>query len=92
MLLVGGGEVKADMKKIEEEGANILIGTPGRLYDIMNRMDFLDFKNFEVCTYVSLIISMDNLILSIYSMKYINCRKNVEAEKIIFNLCCCIML
>ncbi|MED6207053.1 DEAD-box ATP-dependent RNA helicase 18 [Stylosanthes scabra] len=48
MLLVGGGEVKSDMKKIEEEGANILIGTPGRLYDIMNRMDFLDFKNFEI--------------------------------------------
>ncbi|RYQ83653.1 hypothetical protein Ahy_B10g102410 isoform E [Arachis hypogaea] len=48
MLLVGGVEVKSDMKKIEEEGANILIGTPGRLYDIMNRMDFLDFKNFEI--------------------------------------------
>ncbi|KAL1368149.1 hypothetical protein AAHE18_02G100500 [Arachis hypogaea] len=52
MLLVGGVEVKSNMKQIEEEGANILIGTPGRLYDIMNRMDFLDFKNFEiVCIY-----------------------------------------
>ncbi|QHO53467.1 DEAD-box ATP-dependent RNA helicase [Arachis hypogaea] len=48
MLLVGGVEVKSNMKQIEEEGANILIGTPGRLYDIMNRMDFLDFKNFEL--------------------------------------------
>ncbi|KAL1330538.1 hypothetical protein HN51_047783 [Arachis hypogaea] len=48
MLLVGGVEVKSDMKKIEEEGANILIGTPGRLYDIMSRIDFLDFKNFEI--------------------------------------------
>ncbi|KAK6926854.1 protein of unknown function DUF4217 [Dillenia turbinata] len=48
MLLVGGVEVKADVKKIEEEGANLLIGTPGRLYDIMDRMDVLDFKNFEV--------------------------------------------
>ncbi|KAG2406729.1 DEAD-box ATP-dependent RNA helicase [Vigna angularis] len=48
ILLVGGAEVKADIKKIEEEGANILIGTPGRLYDIMNRMDVLDFKNFEI--------------------------------------------
>ncbi|XP_061351225.1 DEAD-box ATP-dependent RNA helicase 18 [Gastrolobium bilobum] len=48
ILLVGGAEVKADMKKIEEEGANILIGTPGRLFDIMNRMDVLDFKNFEI--------------------------------------------
>jgi len=24
-------DVKADVKKIEEEGANLLIGTPGRL-------------------------------------------------------------
>ncbi|KAF7148947.1 hypothetical protein RHSIM_Rhsim03G0147200 [Rhododendron simsii] len=48
ILLVGGGDVKSDMKKIEEEGANILIGTPGRLHDIMERMDILDFRNLEV--------------------------------------------
>lgn len=48
MLLVGGAEVKADMRKIEEEGTNLLIGTPGRLYDIMDRMDVLDFRNLEV--------------------------------------------
>ncbi|KAJ4969690.1 hypothetical protein NE237_002789 [Protea cynaroides] len=48
MLLVGGLDLKADMKKIEEEGANLLIGTPGRLYDIMERMDILDFRNLEV--------------------------------------------
>ncbi|XP_059666792.1 DEAD-box ATP-dependent RNA helicase 18 isoform X2 [Cornus florida] len=48
MLLVGGAEVKSDMRKIEEGGANILIGTPGRLYDIMERMDILDFRNLEI--------------------------------------------
>lgn len=48
MLLVGGQGVKADVRKIEEEGANLLIGTPGRLYDIMERMDILDFRDFEV--------------------------------------------
>lgn len=48
MLLVGGVDVKADVKKIEEEGANILIGTPGRLFDIMERVDILDFRNLEV--------------------------------------------
>ncbi|KAL0452690.1 UNVERIFIED_CONTAM: DEAD-box ATP-dependent RNA helicase 18 [Sesamum latifolium] len=48
MLLVGGVEVKADMRKIEEEGANLLIGTPGRLSDIMDRMDALDFRNLEI--------------------------------------------
>jgi ATP-dependent RNA helicase DDX55/SPB4 len=47
ILLVGGGEVKADLKKIEE-GANLLVGTPGRLFDIMERVDGLDFRNFEV--------------------------------------------
>ncbi|KAL6126792.1 hypothetical protein ACLB2K_074837 [Fragaria x ananassa] len=48
VLLVGGGSVKADMKLIQEEGANLLIGTPGRLYDIMERMDSLDLRSFEV--------------------------------------------
>jgi ATP-dependent RNA helicase DDX55/SPB4 len=48
MLLVGGAEVKADMKKIEEEGTNLLIGTPGRIYDIMDRMEILDFRNLEI--------------------------------------------
>ncbi|KAL2248947.1 UNVERIFIED_CONTAM: DEAD-box ATP-dependent RNA helicase 18 [Sesamum indicum] len=48
MLLVGGAEVKADVRKIEEEGANLLIGTPGRLSDIMERMDALDFRNLEI--------------------------------------------
>ncbi|PHU26390.1 DEAD-box ATP-dependent RNA helicase 18 [Capsicum chinense] len=48
MLLVGGVEVKADIRKIEEEGANLLIGTPGRLYDIMERMDILDFRDLEI--------------------------------------------
>lgn len=52
ILLVGGGEVKADVKRIEEEGANLLIGTPGRLHDIMERVDFLDFRSFEVSTRV----------------------------------------
>ncbi|CAN4083978.1 unnamed protein product [Withania somnifera] len=48
MLLVGGLEVKADIRKIEEEGANLLIGTPGRLNDIMERMDVLDFRDLEI--------------------------------------------
>ncbi|KAL6627379.1 hypothetical protein ACP70R_031105 [Stipagrostis hirtigluma subsp. patula] len=48
MLLVGGMDIKADLKKVEEEGANILVGTPGKLCDIMDRMDTLDFKNLEI--------------------------------------------
>lgn len=48
MLLVGGVDVRADMKRIEEEGVNVLIGTPGRLHDIMERADILDFRSLEV--------------------------------------------
>ncbi|GAA0164486.1 RNA helicase [Lithospermum erythrorhizon] len=52
VLLVGGVDVQTDMKNIEEEGAKLLIGTPGRLDDIMNRIDGLDFRNLEVCLLV----------------------------------------
>ncbi|KAL0823083.1 hypothetical protein Bca101_046760 [Brassica carinata] len=48
VLLVGGREVKSDMSTIEEGGCNLLIGTPGRLSDIMERMEILDFRNLEI--------------------------------------------
>ncbi|KAK3163961.1 hypothetical protein QOZ80_1AG0010740 [Eleusine coracana subsp. coracana] len=48
MLLVGGTDIKGDLKKAEEEGANILVGTPGKLVDIMTNVDTLGFKNFEI--------------------------------------------
>ncbi|XP_006290801.2 DEAD-box ATP-dependent RNA helicase 49 isoform X1 [Capsella rubella] len=48
VLLVGGRDVEADMNTLEEEGANLLIGTPGRLSDIMKRMEFLDFRDVEI--------------------------------------------
>jgi ATP-dependent RNA helicase DDX55/SPB4 len=46
--LVGGLDIKAELKKVEEEGANILVGTPGKLFDIMERLDSLEYKNLEV--------------------------------------------
>nr|VDD34566.1 unnamed protein product [Brassica oleracea] len=48
VLLVGGRDVRADMNTIEEEGCNVLIGTPGRLSDIMERMAILDYRNLEI--------------------------------------------
>ncbi|KAJ4911413.1 DEAD-box ATP-dependent RNA helicase 18 [Raphanus sativus] len=48
VLLVGGRKVKADMDTLEEGGGNILIGTPGRLSDIMQRMEVLDFRHVEI--------------------------------------------
>uniref|UniRef100_A0A0D6R5I7 ATP-dependent RNA helicase n=1 Tax=Araucaria cunninghamii TaxID=56994 RepID=A0A0D6R5I7_ARACU len=47
-LLVGGTDVAADLKKIKEDGANLLIGTPGRLDDIMERTNILEFQCLEV--------------------------------------------
>jgi ATP-dependent RNA helicase DDX55/SPB4 len=48
MLLVGGLNISAELKRLEEEGANILVGTPGKLFDIMHREGILDYKNVEV--------------------------------------------
>lgn len=48
MLLVGGLNINAELKRLEEEGANILVGTPGKLFDIMHREGTLDYKNVEV--------------------------------------------
>ncbi|KAG0613699.1 hypothetical protein M758_6G123000 [Ceratodon purpureus] len=48
MLLVGGTDVTAEVAKLKQSGANVLIGTPGRLYDIMERVSALDFRNLEV--------------------------------------------
>eukprot|EP00271_Cylindrocystis_brebissonii_P005500 TRINITY_DN1755_c0_g1_i1.p1 TRINITY_DN1755_c0_g1~~TRINITY_DN1755_c0_g1_i1.p1 ORF type:complete len:807 (+),score=156.37 TRINITY_DN1755_c0_g1_i1:219-2639(+) len=49
-LLVGGTSVAEDLKQVLScGGANILIGTPGRLNDIMERAAAsLDFKKLEV--------------------------------------------
>ncbi|XP_024011671.1 DEAD-box ATP-dependent RNA helicase 18 isoform X2 [Eutrema salsugineum] len=49
VLLVGGrGKVEADMETIEKKGGNLLIGTPGRLLDIMERMEILNFRDLEI--------------------------------------------
>lgn len=37
------------MKKFQEEGGHIIIGTPGRLEDIINKADYMfNTKNLEV--------------------------------------------
>jgi ATP-dependent RNA helicase DDX55/SPB4 len=42
MFLVGGLDIKAELKRVEEEGANILVGTPRKLFDIMH-IDALEY-------------------------------------------------
>eukprot|EP00897_Mesotaenium_endlicherianum_P001756 jgi/Mesen1/1608/ME000134S00721 len=47
-LLVGGTPVNADISRLAQEGANVLIGTPGRLDDILERATSLDLRQLEV--------------------------------------------
>jgi superfamily II DNA/RNA helicase len=37
-----------DVAALKENGGNVLIGTPGRLDDVMKRCPFLEFKSLEV--------------------------------------------
>ncbi|PWZ33706.1 DEAD-box ATP-dependent RNA helicase 18 [Zea mays] len=66
MLLVGGLDIKAELKKVEEEGANILVGTPGKLFDIMHT-DALEYKNLEI-----LILDEADRLLDMGFQKHIN--------------------
>ncbi|GBG92442.1 hypothetical protein CBR_g55379 [Chara braunii] len=47
-LLVGGTDVAADVASFNQEGAQILIGTPGRLDDIMDRCTTMELRKLEV--------------------------------------------
>jgi len=48
-LLVGGTDPSLDVSSLRTNGANFLIGTPGRLHDIMQRAStLLDYKSLEV--------------------------------------------
>lgn len=70
VLLVGGAEVKSDVTKIED-GANLLIGTPGRLYDIMERMDILDFRSLEVLVFFfPFILEMDIFHVFLFGIRF----------------------
>uniref|UniRef100_A0A804LBW4 Helicase ATP-binding domain-containing protein n=1 Tax=Zea mays TaxID=4577 RepID=A0A804LBW4_MAIZE len=66
MFLVGGLDIKAELKKVEEEGANILVGTPGKLFDIMHT-DALEYKNLEI-----LILDEADRLLDMGFQKHIN--------------------
>jgi len=51
LLLVGGGSgyrsVESDLKSFNENGSDIVIGTPGRLEDVLSRFDDLDVSELE---------------------------------------------
>jgi ATP-dependent RNA helicase DDX55/SPB4 len=48
MLLVGGTDVAETLQQLDSSGANILIGTPGRMLDVLKRSDPQYVKELEV--------------------------------------------
>ena len=45
--LIGGSKVEHDIQRIKEKGANIVIGTIGRVFDLHGR-NVLNFKKIEM--------------------------------------------
>mgnify|MGYP002474937125 FL=1 len=48
LLLIGGTDVTEDVRSYREHGANIIVATPGRLDDFVNRINDIKFKTLEV--------------------------------------------
>ena len=48
VCLVGGASVMDSLRALENRGAHIVVGTPGRIMDVINRCSFLSFKAMEV--------------------------------------------
>jgi ATP-dependent RNA helicase DDX55/SPB4 len=46
--LIGGTDITVDVSLVKTKGAAALVGTPGRISDVINRCPALSFKNFEV--------------------------------------------
>jgi ATP-dependent RNA helicase DDX55/SPB4 len=45
--LIGGTDVAGDMQQVST-GAACIVGTPGRVHDVLTRKDDLSFKRFEM--------------------------------------------
>jgi hypothetical protein len=67
MLLVGGSDPRGDVDALRQHGANLLVGTPGRLHDVMERTEgFLQFKSLEL-----LILDEADRLLGMGFQKYV---------------------
>ena len=67
MLLVGGTDAAADAKRFADGGATALVGTPGRLDDVMVRCKAMDLKRVEL-----LILDEADRLLSMGFVKTLN--------------------
>jgi len=46
-LLIGGKKLSIDIDKIKKQMPNIIVGTPGRLFDVENELK-LDYRDVQV--------------------------------------------
>ena len=67
MLLVGGTDASADARAFAENGAVALVGTPGRLDDVMQRAKLMDVKRCEL-----LVLDEADRLLSMGFVKTLN--------------------
>ena len=44
---IGGDKLDYDLQRIQKKGANVVVATPGRLFDLVER-NVLDLKKMEV--------------------------------------------
>jgi superfamily II DNA/RNA helicase len=45
---IGGDKLEKDLERISDKGANIVVSTPGRLYDLIVNKQALNLKKLEV--------------------------------------------
>lgn len=46
--LIGGNKLEFDLQRIREKGANVVVATAGRLYDLAVEKRALNFQKLEV--------------------------------------------
>ena len=46
-LLIGGNNRREDIKNLDSKRYQIIVGTPGRIYDMLKKL-VLEYKSFEV--------------------------------------------
>jgi len=45
--LIGGDKLEYDLQRIKEKGANVVVGTPGRIFDLIEKRE-LSFSKLEM--------------------------------------------
>lgn len=58
---IGGTNVRAEVQKLQMEAPHIIVGTPGRVFDMLNRRYLCEYLNFLVLWVTSLFCSFPSL-------------------------------